>query len=110
MLELLIELFADYTDVMTITETLVTQGAQGALGTTIVSIGDEKVDLARPWPRAKMTELTSEALGEGPPVHAGGAPATWPTPAASCGWSTGARGSSSKSLRGHGGRRPARCS
>ena len=63
MLELY-QAFADYTDVMTITETLVTQGARDALGTTIVSIGDEKVDLARPWPRATMTELTSEALGE----------------------------------------------
>ena len=44
----------------------------------------------------------------GPPVDAGGACATWPTPAASCGRPTGARGSSSKSLRGHGGRRPHR--
>ncbi len=63
MLELY-QAFADYTDVMTITETLVTQGARDALDTTIVSIGDEKVDLARPWPRARMTDLTSEALGE----------------------------------------------
>ena len=63
MLELY-QAFADYTDVMAITETLVTQGARDALDTTIVSIGDEKVDLARPWPRASMTDLTSEALGE----------------------------------------------
>jgi lysyl-tRNA synthetase class 2 len=62
MLELY-QAFGDYSDVMAITETLIVQAARDALGATEVAVGEERVDLARPWPRARMVDLASEALG-----------------------------------------------
>jgi len=59
--------FADYTDMMTLTEELVVQAARDALGTAVVRIGDLDVDLARPWRRARVLDLVSAAVGR--PVH-----------------------------------------
>ena len=62
MLELY-QAFADVTDVMTITERLIVQAARDALGTTVVTIRGVEVDLAEPWPRRRMIDLVSEAIG-----------------------------------------------
>jgi lysyl-tRNA synthetase, class II len=59
--------FADYTDMMTLTEQLIVQAARDALATTVIEIGDTSVDLASPWRRVKLLDLVSEAVGR--PVH-----------------------------------------
>ncbi len=46
-----------------ITERLITQAASDATGSSVVTIGDDQVDLAQPWRRARMIDLTSEAIG-----------------------------------------------
>ena len=61
------EAFADVSDVMALTEALVTNAARDALGTTVVEIRGEPVELTAPWPRARMVDLVSAAAGE--PVH-----------------------------------------
>ena len=58
----LYQAFADWNDVMAITEELITQAAR-ALGTTMVTIRG-RVDLADPWPRLSMSEAVSTAVGE----------------------------------------------
>jgi lysyl-tRNA synthetase, class II len=55
--------FADVTDVMALTETLVVTAARDALGTTLLDIAGQQVDLAEPWPRVRMVDLASEAVG-----------------------------------------------
>jgi lysyl-tRNA synthetase, class II len=62
MLELY-EAFADYTDVMAITEELIRRAATDATGGTVVRTGDEEVDLAKPWPRAAILDLIEEHVG-----------------------------------------------
>ncbi len=57
------EAYADVTDVMALTEALVVQAARDALGTTVVEIRGERVDLAVPWPKRRMVDLVSEAIG-----------------------------------------------
>jgi len=63
----LYQAFADWTDVMAITELLITQSARDALGTSNVTIGGETVDLAEPWPRVDMCGSVSAKVGV--PVH-----------------------------------------
>ncbi len=60
----LYQAFADWTDVMAITEQLITQAARDALGTTIVTIRGQQVDLADPWPQLSMSGAVSEKVGE----------------------------------------------
>jgi lysyl-tRNA synthetase class 2 len=55
--------FADWTDVMALTETLITQAARDALGTTVLTIRGETVDLAEPWPHVSMSAAVSDATG-----------------------------------------------
>ncbi len=55
--------FADYTDMMELTERLVVEAARAALGGTVVSIDGETTDLSIPWRRAPMLELVAERLG-----------------------------------------------
>ncbi|MFZ9016697.1 MAG: lysine--tRNA ligase, partial [Ilumatobacteraceae bacterium] len=59
----LYQAFADWTDVMAITERLVTTAAQDALGTTVLSIRGRAVDLAEPWPRVSMCAAVSDVVG-----------------------------------------------
>jgi lysyl-tRNA synthetase, class II len=59
----LYQAFADMTDVMALTEELIVQAARDALGTTVIEIDGQQVDLADPWPRRRMVDLASEALG-----------------------------------------------
>ena len=59
----LYQAFGDWNDVMEITERLITKAAVDALGTTVVTIRDEQVDLAEPWPRLGMSEAVSAKVG-----------------------------------------------
>jgi lysyl-tRNA synthetase, class II len=56
--------FADYTEVMDVTEQLIRTAALDALGTTEIEVQGARVDLARPFRRARMVDLASEATGE----------------------------------------------
>jgi lysyl-tRNA synthetase class 2 len=59
----LYQAFADWTDMMAITERLISQAARDALGTTVVTIRGQEVDLAQPWPRISMSGAVSEKVG-----------------------------------------------
>ncbi len=59
----LYQAFADYSEMIDITERLITRAAIDATGSSLVTIGDDQVDLAKPWRRARMIDLTSEAIG-----------------------------------------------
>jgi lysyl-tRNA synthetase class 2 len=56
--------YGDYTEVMALTELLITNAARDSLGTTVVTINDEQFDLAQPWRKVRMIDLASEATGE----------------------------------------------
>jgi lysyl-tRNA synthetase, class II len=56
--------FADYHDMMELTERLVVAAARAARdGDTVITIRDTTVDLAEPWPRATMVDLIREHVG-----------------------------------------------
>ncbi|MEY2959633.1 MAG: lysyl-tRNA synthetase, partial [Actinomycetota bacterium] len=59
----LYQAFADWTDVMSITERLITNAARDALGTSVLTIAGNTVDLAEPWPRVAMCAAVSDAVG-----------------------------------------------
>jgi lysyl-tRNA synthetase class 2 len=59
----LYQAFADYSEMIDITERLITQAAVDSTGSSVVTIGEDQVDLAQPWRRARMIDLTSEAIG-----------------------------------------------
>ncbi|HEY2331550.1 MAG TPA: lysine--tRNA ligase [Acidimicrobiales bacterium] len=62
MLELY-QAYADYTDMMTITEELVAHLATSLHGTTLLSYDGRRLDLTVPWRRASMTDLIEEQIG-----------------------------------------------
>ena len=62
MLELY-QAYADYGDMMEITESLVAHLATEITGSTVVTYGGREVDLTPPWRRASMTELIEEHTG-----------------------------------------------
>ena len=62
MLELY-QAYADYTDMMAITEELVAHLAIELFGTTTLPYLDKTIELAPPWRRATMTELVQEQIG-----------------------------------------------
>jgi lysyl-tRNA synthetase len=55
--------FADYFDMMSLTEELVAHAAVAAVGSTRVGSGDSELDLAPPWPRKTMIDLIREHAG-----------------------------------------------
>ena len=59
----LYQAFADWTDVMNITELLITNAARDAIGTTTLTIRGSEIDLADPWPQIRMIDAASEAVG-----------------------------------------------
>ena len=59
----LYQAFGDWNDVMDISEVLVTQAARDAIGTTVIEIRGEQVDLAEPWPRIRMVDAVSAKAG-----------------------------------------------
>lgn len=90
MLELY-QAYADYTDMMALTEELAAVAAVAATGGTEVTVGDRSLDLAPPWRRVTMVELVSEFIGrELPPPGdpAGAAAAEWRGEAARLGVAT----------------------
>ena len=59
----LYQAFADYTDIMDLTELLFVNAANDATGSSTVLIDDIPVDLAKPWRRVRMIDLVKEATG-----------------------------------------------
>ncbi|MET0686771.1 MAG: lysine--tRNA ligase [Solirubrobacteraceae bacterium] len=55
--------FGDYEDMMELTETLVSEAALAANGTTVVTVAGEPVDLKPPFRRARMIDLVKEHAG-----------------------------------------------
>ncbi|MGH9011638.1 MAG: lysine--tRNA ligase [Acidimicrobiia bacterium] len=55
--------YADYTEMMTLTEELVAHAAREATGSTTVELDGQPVDLAPPWPRRTLRELVTEHAG-----------------------------------------------
>ncbi len=62
MLELY-QAYADYTDMMRLTEELVAHLATEICGTTVLTYADRELDLTPPWRRATMVELIKEHAG-----------------------------------------------
>jgi len=62
MLELY-QAYADYHDMMELTEELITEAAQTALGTTVFPYGETEINLARPWTRVTMLEALRQHTG-----------------------------------------------
>ena len=60
----LYQAFADWNDMMAITEELITQAARDAIGTTLLTIRGQDVDLSEPWPRLSMSGAVSDKVGE----------------------------------------------
>jgi lysyl-tRNA synthetase class 2 len=63
MLELY-QAYADYHDIMDLTQALVVTGARAVLGTTTVSFGGAEIPLEGEWRRLTMLDAVSEAAGE----------------------------------------------
>ncbi|MFM9083450.1 MAG: lysine--tRNA ligase, partial [Actinomycetota bacterium] len=59
----LYQAFGDYTEMMAITELLVTRAAVDATGTSVVHIDGSPVDLAKPWRRVRMIDLVRDKTG-----------------------------------------------
>ncbi|MEG0386041.1 MAG: lysine--tRNA ligase, partial [Solibacillus sp.] len=59
----LYEAYADYNDIMDLTENLVAHVAQQVLGTTSVQYGEDTIDLAVGWKRQHMVDAVKEATG-----------------------------------------------
>jgi len=62
MLELY-QAYADYHDMMALTEELIAHLATELCGTTELTYGGRELDLTPPWPRARMTDLVEEQIG-----------------------------------------------
>src|SRR6266699_3161377 len=59
----LYEAYADYTDMMSLTEAIVAHVAETAADGLRLSYGGTAIDLTPPWPRRGMAELVLEATG-----------------------------------------------
>jgi lysyl-tRNA synthetase class 2 len=55
--------YADYQDVMVLTEEMVAYAAQQALGTTIISVNGQEIDLTPPWRRWRLRDAVREITG-----------------------------------------------
>ena len=55
--------YADYHDMMALTETMISDVAQSVLGTTKVAYQGEEIDLTTPWRRVTMHEVVQDATG-----------------------------------------------
>lgn len=61
----LYQAYADYTDIMDLTERLISHTAETVLGTTEVTYQGQTIDLAPPWPRLSMVEALRKYAGVG---------------------------------------------
>jgi lysyl-tRNA synthetase class 2 len=59
----LYQAFGDWTDVMAISEELITNAARDAIDSTIVTVRGQEFDLAEPWPHLRMVDAVSAKLG-----------------------------------------------
>lgn len=59
----LYEAYADYKDIMSLTENLIAHVAQEVLGTTSVQYGEDEINLAVGWRRVHMVDAVKEATG-----------------------------------------------
>jgi lysyl-tRNA synthetase, class II len=59
----LYQAYADYHDMMLLTEAMLAHIAEAVNGTTEITFGEHVVDLKPPWRRATMRELVREAIG-----------------------------------------------
>src|SRR5699024_153351 len=59
----LYEAYADYNDIIELTEDMVAHIANEVLGTTTVIYGDEEIDLAPRWKRLHMVDAIKEETG-----------------------------------------------
>ena len=59
----LYQAYADYDDMMALTEALITYAAQEVLGTLQITYQGEAIDLTPPWRRVTMHELVQEKTG-----------------------------------------------
>ncbi|GIO16278.1 lysine--tRNA ligase [Cohnella xylanilytica] len=59
----LYEAYADYKDIMQLTEDLIVHLAKEVLGTTKITYQGQEVDLSTPWRRESMTSLIQKAVG-----------------------------------------------
>jgi lysyl-tRNA synthetase class 2 len=55
--------YADYEDMMELTEALVSTVAERVLGSTVLQWAGREIDVAPPWPRRSMADLLREACG-----------------------------------------------
>ncbi|MGG1550390.1 MULTISPECIES: lysine--tRNA ligase [Paenibacillus] len=65
----LYEAYADYKDIMKLTEEVIAHIAQEVLGTTTVQYGDHEVNLAVGWRRVSMVDAIKEVKGVDFSVH-----------------------------------------
>ncbi|MGN7384689.1 lysyl-tRNA synthetase [Chlamydia abortus] len=59
----LYEAYADYKDIMKLTEELIAHIAQEVLGTTTIQYQGHEVDLGSPWKRISMVDAVKEVVG-----------------------------------------------
>lgn len=59
----LYEAYADFEDIMDLTERMITHIAREVKGTTTLSYGEHVVELGQPWARKHMVELVKERTG-----------------------------------------------
>ncbi|WP_431028627.1 lysine--tRNA ligase [Lysinibacillus sp. LZ02] len=59
----LYEAYADYKDIMDLTENLIAHVAQEVLGTTTVQYGEDAIELGVGWKRVHMVDAVKEATG-----------------------------------------------
>jgi lysyl-tRNA synthetase class 2 len=62
MMELYIA-YADYNDIMDVTEEIISQAALAANGTMKVMFGEKEIDFTPPWPRKRMVDIIKEQCG-----------------------------------------------
>ena len=62
--------YADFSDMMELTEALIAGAAQEVLGTTRLEYQGRQVDLTPPWRRVTMHELVRQAMPGGPDLEA----------------------------------------
>ncbi len=62
MMELYIA-YADYNDIMTVTEEIVAHAAMAANGSLKVMMGEKEIDFTTPWPRKRMVDLVKDVCG-----------------------------------------------
>ena len=59
----LYEAYADYQDIMELTENMIAHIAKEVLGTTTIQYGDDEIDLAPRWKRVHMVDAIKEETG-----------------------------------------------